>query len=148
MTSRKSLQKRLTLTALACTGLSLAVVQAPAQAATSGWNLKGTVADVVGAHAYGRAYRRGDTRVQVNGTLIDTKKDGKLAMVQLRATYKKGAPRYERDITGSRRTLGSEGGYNFAPTVQTISARECLVHRLPSGPIHVDRCASGWWRIW
>jgi hypothetical protein len=147
MTPRKSLRKRLILTALAGTGLSLAVVQAPAQAAGN-WDLTGTGAGVAGAHAYGNVYRRGDNRVQVTGTLKDTDQDGKLAIVKLHATYADGGRRDERDVTGSSKALGSEGGYNFASSVRTISAMECLGHKTASGAIVEDHCASSWYRIW
>lgn len=140
------MRKKIVLATLAGAGLGLAVLQMPAQAA--GWDLNGTGAGVVGAHAYGNAYRRGDDRVQVTGTIKDTEEDGKLAIVELRATYPEASPRYERDATGSSKAIGSEGGYNFASTVSTISGRECLGHRTASGALVVDRCAGDWYRIW
>lgn len=146
MKTRFSMHKKVALTALAGAGLGLAVLQVPAQAA--GWDLNGTGAGVAGAHAWGNASRRGDDRVQITGTIKDTEEDGKLAIVELRATYSEGSPRVERDATGSSKALGSAGGYNFAPTVRTISGRECLGHKTASGALVVDRCAGEWYRIW
>lgn len=146
MKARFSMHKKVALATLVGAGLGLAMVQAPAQAA--GWDLNGTGAGVVGAHAYGDAVRRGDNRVQVTGTIKDTDEDGKLAIVELRATYEDGSPRTERDATGSSKALGSAGGYNFASTVRTISGRECLGHRTASGVLVVDRCAAQWHRFW
>jgi hypothetical protein len=120
---------------------------APAQAA-SGWNVTGTAGDIVGAYAHGSAYRRGDNRIQVTGTLTDTKADGKLAILQLWATYADGGTRYERDVTGSSKALGSSGGYNFASSLRKIEVQECLGHSTASGALVFDRCAAGWYRIW
>ncbi|GAA2484912.1 hypothetical protein [Streptomyces longisporus] len=114
----------------------------------SAWTAQYTRGDVGGAHASGHIYKRGDGRVQLTGTLWDTKKsDHKLAILQTWATYADGGHRYERDVTGSSKALGSDG-YNFASSVRDIQVQECLGHKTASGRLVFDKCAPGWATIW
>lgn len=122
----------------------------PAAAAgqTAGWTARGSASDVAGAHASGNIYQRGDGRVQLTGTLRDTTTDGKLAVLQISAKYADGGSRYEYDVTGSSKQLGSAGGYNFASAVRSIKVQECLGHKTGSGRLVLDKCGRGWKEIW
>lgn len=117
--------------------------------AQAGWTTYHTRGDVAGAHASGSAYTYGNrNRVAVTGTLKDTRTDGKLAILQLWATYADGGHRYERDITGSSKRLGQDGGYTFASSVRKIELQECVGHKTASGRLVFDKCARGWHTIW
>jgi hypothetical protein len=122
---------------------------APDASAQSGWTAYHTRGDVAGANAAGSVYTYGNqNRVKVTGTIKDTKADGKLAILQLWATYADGGHRYERDITGGSKALGQDGGYTFASSVRTIEVQECLGHKTASGRLVFDKCAPGWHAIW
>ncbi|KRV49006.1 hypothetical protein AQ490_22075 [Wenjunlia vitaminophila] len=125
---------------------------APATATTasaqSGWTARGYSSDVAGAHASGKVYTRNDGRVQLTGTLKDTRTDGKVAILQISARYADGGKRYEFDVTGSSKALGSAGGYSFARSVRSIRVQECVGHKGASGKYYLDRCGSGWHEIW
>ncbi|NUR26386.1 MAG: hypothetical protein HOV83_11150 [Catenulispora sp.] len=141
----------LAVTAMLVSGLLGSAPAAGAQPAAisvqSAWTAQHTRGDVAGAHASGKVYKRGDGRVQLTGTLWDTKSDYKLAVLQIWATYADGGHRYERDVTGGSKALGSDG-YNFASSVRSIQVQECLGHKTGSGRLVFDKCAPGWATIW
>ncbi|AUA08910.1 hypothetical protein GTZ89_36185 [Streptomyces sp. SID8382] len=141
-------QRMALVAAAAVLGGGLAAAAPASASAQSGWTAKGYASDVAGAHASGKVYTRGDGRVQLTGTLKDTKTDGKYAILQISAKYVGGGSRYEYDVTGSSKSIGSAGGYNFASSVRSIKVQECIGHSGGSGHWYLDKCGSGWHEIW
>ncbi|WP_314175712.1 hypothetical protein [Streptomyces winkii] len=136
------------LAATAILGGGLATAAPAAASAQAGWTAHTAASDVGGVHASGNIYKRGDDRVQLTGTLKDTKTDGKLAILQISAKYADGGSRYEYDVTGKSKQLGSAGGYNFASAVRSIKVQECRGHKTGSGRLVLDKCGRGWHAIW
>lgn len=113
----------------------------------SGWKVYKHAGDVAGADARGSISQHGNGRVYLTGTLKDTKHDGEYALLQISAKYADKGKRYEYDVTGSHKELGSQGGYNFAESVRTIEVQECLAHKA-GNKWHLDKCGKGWYTIW
>jgi hypothetical protein len=140
VTPSKSSPKRLVLTALAGIGLSLGMVQAPAQAA--GWDLNGSGAGVVGAHAFGTADRLANGKVRIVTTIKDTAEDGKLALVKLTFTYNGRSGNRWEESTGSSKT------FTVTETdVFDVTAQECVQYRTAAGKL-TEHCGANEHRIW
>jgi len=141
VTPSKSSPKRLALTALAGIGLSLGAVQAPAQAA--GWDLNGSGAGVVGAHAYGTAVKIAGGKVRITTTLKDTEEDGKLAMVKLTFTYNGSTGNQVVRTTGDSITFVWDANAD----VYDVKAIECVQYRTAAGKL-AEHCGADEYRIW
>jgi hypothetical protein len=128
----------------AAMGVTLALAPT-AHASNTPWNLTHTAGDVVGAYARGSAHTYGTrNRVEVQGRLDDTKTDGKLAVFQLWAGYADGGRRHNVVRTSS----GTDIDFNFASSVQWITAQECLGHYTAGHNWVWDKCAKGSKQIW
>jgi len=144
----------LAITTAAVTGVAVAgLVAGPSASATSpdtaarsagSWHTHHVAGDIAGANTSGHTRRLGNNRVSLTGVLTDTNHhDGKRAVLQIGANYKKG--KRSETVTALRSTAFD---FNFAPSVKHIYVRECLGHKLPSGALNIDRCAVNWLTVW
>ncbi|MGW8569773.1 hypothetical protein [Streptomyces niveus] len=118
------------------------VMPGQAHAALGSWNLEGSGAGVVGAHAWGSLSRGSDGRFYMAANIKDTEPDGHGARLEVTAYYNDGwSSRYENlNATGNQAT--NSFTWNFAPDLYYIDARECLTEKGEE-----LRCASKWYVI-